>query len=70
MADIEIRSNERESNENVIDLSLDDDVPGNSQNVDKQCSSDDGMLRVSNFMYALQSYLSNLFAIVNIHPKS
>ncbi|KAG4076281.1 hypothetical protein HA402_014830 [Bradysia odoriphaga] len=40
VADIEIRSGESGANENVIDLSLDDDVPSNSHDVDKRYGDD------------------------------
>lgn len=40
VADVEIRNFERESNENVIDLSLEDDVPGKSQDIDMRSSNE------------------------------
>lgn len=53
VADVEIRSNERDRSENVIDLSLDDDVPSNAQNPDKR-SSDDTVDQVGLFVTYLQ----------------
>lgn len=40
VADVEIRNSERGTSENVIDLSLDDDVPGKSQDVDMRSCKD------------------------------
>lgn len=40
VADVEIRNNARETNENVIDLSLEDDVPGRSHDGEIGSSSD------------------------------
>lgn len=41
VADIEIRSNECEKNENIIDLSLDDEIPGNSRDIEKRTCDDE-----------------------------
>lgn len=51
VADVEIRNFDRESNENVIDLSLEDDVPGKSQDAEMLC---DGTQKVR--FYVLRSF--------------